>query len=182
MAFSMMQTSPYAMANAASRRLEEADQAIKALSDPMTLAIEHGIQFFTFAAAGYTSGRFSNPKLGPIPYELAVALPMYAVSLLTLTKGGGGVPGGLVAGRIADQVGTIMLGTYIFKFAAGYGKSHIPATTTATAPTAASKGATGANFSRRELVGAGANFTRREVVGAAGMGALSAAEAARLSR
>lgn len=176
---SMMRSSPNAMAYAANQRLAEADQAIKALSDPMTLAIEHGIQFFTFAAAGYTSGRFSNPKFGPIPYELAVAAPMYLVSLLTLTKGGGGIPGGLVAGRIADQVGTIMLGTYIFKFSAGVGKSHIPATAT---PPAASKGATGANFTRRELVGGGANFTRREVVGAAGMGALSAAEAARLSR
>jgi hypothetical protein len=169
---SMMRSTPGAMAFAANQRMAQAEDAIKALNDPMTLAIEHGIQFFTFAAAGYASGRYDNPKWfgNNVPFELALAAPAIGYAVAAVATGGA-VPGGAIAGRIADQIGTVLLGTYVFKFAAGFGKSQKPGAT-ATAPAGTVKQAgTGANFTRREITGAGA-----------GMGALSAAEAARLSR
>jgi len=147
-----------------------------ASADPMVAAMDKGVQWFTFAAAGYVSGRMNNPKVGPVPFELLLGIPFTALGLAALVTGT--IP---MAGRAADQVGTVLLGTYLYKFMAGMGKSHAPAGAAASVTAPPKPAAAAGGFRRGEITGGAAGFNRGEIVGA-GMGALSAAEAARLAR
>lgn len=163
-----------AMNQAARHALKRANAVLQSVESPLNVAAEEMATVLTLAGQGYMSGRLNNPKVPFIgaPVELVAVLGLYAGALANMV-----LEGPPVADRCMVNSGTALLGGMAFKYFAGLGLSHRPATAQAASVPAASKG-----------YGVGLATPRHDVIGGAvprhnitGGGALSATEAARLA-
>jgi len=167
-----MAESVTAMNQAARHALARANAVLGYVENPLNVAAEEGATVLVLAGQGYMSGRLNNPKFLGAPLELYGVLALYVGALANMV-----LEGPPVADRCMVNGGTALLGGMAFKYFAGLGLSHRPATAAPASVPAASKG-----------YGVGLATPRHDVIGGAvprhnitGGGALSATEAARLA-